>query len=53
MWLLLIIELVNGGASPSKFETYYYKTKEQCIEAMVKNETALRYGYCTYENKGR
>ena len=47
MWSLMLITIINGGASPSQIETQIYQTREQCIVAEHKQETVTRYGYCT------
>lgn len=50
MWVLLVITLVNGGESPSKFETKTFPTLEACIHARtaVERNPAV-HGYCSFE----
>lgn len=52
MWVLLVITLVNGGESPSKFETVKFATLEECVRARTKVErNPAAHGYCTFESK--
>jgi len=51
MWELVLVILINGGSSPTKFETSWYKTQEQCLAAARKRENNSVYGYCSYHNK--
>ena len=50
MWVLLVITLVNGGESPSKFETTKFSTLEACMHARAAAERNPKtYGYCSFE----
>lgn len=49
MWILTLVILVNGGTSPTKFETSTFTTKQQCQVAADKRETDSTYGYCSYK----
>lgn len=51
MWELVLVILINGGASPSKFETYWFRTKGQCLAIAQKHKNDSVYGYCTYHNR--
>jgi len=52
MWILLIITLVNGGASVSKIQTSKYVTQVECIQARDQAERRdATFGYCTYETR--
>ena len=51
MWVLTLITLVNGGTSPSKFEEFYFNTKEQCIQIQKQKENEIRYGYCSWRGR--
>lgn len=51
MWELLLVILVNGGASPTVFETSWFRTREQCVAAAGKRENVNTFGYCTYHNR--
>jgi hypothetical protein len=46
MWLLTFVILVNGGASPSRFETAVFQTEKQCIIGIHRRESETRFGYC-------
>lgn len=50
MWILLVITVINGGASPAKFEETRYKYLSECIHARniaERNQNAM--GYCSLE----
>lgn len=47
MWTLTLIILINGGASPSKFEERTFATEAQCLAAAHKRENDHTYGYCS------
>ncbi len=50
MWILMIITLVNGGASISKIQTSKYVTQVECVQARDQAERRdATFGYCTYE----
>ena len=51
MWELVLVILINGGSSPSKFETRWFRTEGQCVAAARLRENANVYGYCTYHNR--
>jgi hypothetical protein len=52
MWILTLVILVNGGTSPTKFETSTFTTKQQCEIAADKRETDSTYGYCSFSLSG-
>jgi len=49
MWILTLVILVNGGSSPSKFETQSFSTEQQCIIVAHKRENDFTYGYCSWK----
>ena len=52
MWALLIITIINDGASPAKFETVNYPTLEACMHARAEAERKpSNFGYCSFETK--
>jgi hypothetical protein len=52
MWALLIITIINDGASPAKFETVNYPTLEACMHARAEAERKpTAHGYCSFETK--
>ena len=51
MWVLTLITLVNGGASPSKFEEQYFSKQEQCIVVQHRRENDNTYGYCSWRGR--
>ena len=51
MWELVLVILINGGTSPSKFEVFWFKTEGQCLAAARARENENVYGYCTYHNR--
>lgn len=51
MWVLTLITIINGGATPSKFDVEYYHTREECIRVQHVKETEVRYGYCNWRGR--
>jgi hypothetical protein len=52
MWTLTLVILVNGGASPARFETREYATRAECSRAARAAERrADTYGYCDLRTK--
>jgi hypothetical protein len=50
MWALLIITIINDGASPAKLEIVKYPTLEACIHARTLAErNPAAHGYCSFE----
>lgn len=50
MWILTIVLLINGGESPTKFETRKYKTYSECLAAAKIAERRVgTFGYCDKE----
>ena len=50
MWILMLITVLNGGASVSKIQTSKYSTQVECEKARDQAERrAATFGYCTYE----
>lgn len=46
MWLLTFVILVDGGSSPTKFETAVFQTEKQCIIEMNRKSSETKIGYC-------
>ena len=52
MWILLVITVINGGESPSRFETAKYATQTQCQQAQRRAErNPASFGYCTCQDE--
>ena len=51
MWELVLVILINGGSSTSKFEVKWFRTHAQCLAAAQTRENESVYGYCTYHNR--
>lgn len=50
MWILMLITVLNGGASVSKIQTSKYVTQVECEQARDRAERRVAtFGYCTYE----
>lgn len=49
MWILTLVIVVNGGASPAKFETLAFTTEQQCTVVAHKRENDFTYGYCSHK----
>ena len=51
MWILTVITIINGGASPSKFEDIYFHSRAQCIAVKHQRENSVTYGYCSWRGR--